>query len=61
MFKNLVEVFTAGCPLCDETVKLVKNLACFSCEVKIYDFRQEYATNKCLEKKVQSALDIFSK
>jgi len=35
--KRRVEVFTAGCPLCDETVKLVKELACPSCEVTIYD------------------------
>lgn len=28
MTKRLVEVFTAGCPLCDETVKLVRELIC---------------------------------
>jgi hypothetical protein len=26
--KRKIEVFTAGCPLCDETVKLVRELAC---------------------------------
>jgi len=26
--KRKVEVFIAGCPLCDETVKLVNELAC---------------------------------
>ncbi|HEY9770270.1 MAG TPA: thioredoxin family protein [Coleofasciculaceae cyanobacterium] len=51
MSKNLVEVFTAGCPLCDETVKLVRDLACSNCEVKIYDLREEYTTDNCLEKK----------
>lgn len=35
--KRTVEVFTAGCPLCDETVALVKKLACPSCDVKIYN------------------------
>lgn len=34
--KRRVEVFTAGCSLRDETVKLVKELACPSCEVNIY-------------------------
>lgn len=37
MAKRMVEVFTAGCPLCDETVKLVRQLACPNCEVQIYD------------------------
>lgn len=53
MSKNLVEVFTAGCPLCDETVKLVRDLACSNCEVKVYDLREGCATDDCLEKKAQ--------
>lgn len=32
-----VEVFTAGCPLCDETVALVKKLSCPSCDVSVYN------------------------
>ena len=31
--KRTVEVFSAGCPVCEETVQLVKGLACPSCEV----------------------------
>ncbi len=42
-----VEVFTAGCPLCDETVKLVQSLACPSCNVKVYDLREGCATQEC--------------
>lgn len=34
-----VEVFTAGCPLCDETVKMVQDLACEHCDVSIYDLQ----------------------
>ena len=30
-----VEVFTAGCPACEETVALVERLACPSCEVTV--------------------------
>ena len=50
MAKRLVEVFTAGCPLCDETVKLVRELACDNCEVQVYDLREGCATNSCREK-----------
>jgi len=48
--KRKVEVFTAGCPICDETVNLVKSLACPSCEVQIYDLQEGCATNECREK-----------
>ena len=50
MTKRLVEIFTAGCPLCDDTVKLVKELACNNCEVQVYDLREGCATDKCREK-----------
>ncbi len=39
--KRKVEVFTAGCPLCHETVQLVKKISCPSCDVKVYDLRKE--------------------
>lgn len=42
-----IEVFTAGCPLCDDAVKLVKSVACPSCDVKIYDLREGCVTNEC--------------
>jgi len=35
--KRRIEVFTAGCPACDETVQLVQRLACPSCEVSVLD------------------------
>ena len=34
-----IEVFTAGCPACDETVALVNPIACPSCEVEVLDMR----------------------
>lgn len=48
--KHFVEVFTAGCPLCDEAVKLVQNLAGDRCKVQVWDMRPEYTTNECREK-----------
>lgn len=39
--KRKVEVFVAGCPLCDETVKLVKELSCPSCDVTVYNLQKE--------------------
>ncbi len=31
--KRRIEIFTAGCFLCEETLKLVRDLACPSCEI----------------------------
>jgi glutaredoxin len=35
--KRKVEVFSAGCPVCQDAVKLVERLSCGSCEVAILD------------------------
>lgn len=50
MTKRRVEVFTAGCPICDEAVNLVKSVACPSCDVHIFDLREGCSTNECREK-----------
>lgn len=50
MAKRKVEVFTAGCPVCDEAVKTVKSVACPSCEVVVYDLNKGCETNECREK-----------
>ena len=43
MKKRTIEVFTAGCPCCDETVKLVQSLVCPSCDLQILDMRIDKA------------------
>jgi glutaredoxin len=43
MKKRTIEVFTAGCPCCDEAVQLVKTLACESCDVQVLDMRSDRA------------------
>ena len=37
--KRKIEVFTAGCPACQETIDLVNRIACPSCEVSILDMK----------------------
>ena len=32
-----IEIFSAGCPACEETIELVNRVACPSCEVNILD------------------------
>ena len=38
--KRKVEIFSAGCPACKETIELVNRLACPSCEVSVLDMNQ---------------------
>ena len=37
MAKRKVEVFTAGCSVCDEAIEMINRLACPSCEVVTLD------------------------
>lgn len=37
--KRKVEVFSAGCPVCDETIEMVKGIACPDCEVTVLDLK----------------------
>lgn len=46
MAKRLVEIFTAGCPLCDETVKLVRELAYDHCDIQVYELHAEDTTHR---------------
>jgi glutaredoxin 3 len=46
MTKRTFEVFTAGCPVCDEAVQAVRNLACESCDVQVEDMRTDAARTK---------------
>lgn len=50
MAKRRVEVFTAGCPVCNDAVRTVRSLACPSCEIVVDDLNKGCATNDCREK-----------
>ena len=38
--KRRIEIFSAGCPACEETIALVNRVACPSCEVEVLDMHQ---------------------
>lgn len=48
--KRKIELFTAGCAVCEPVVEMVKAMACSSCEVVIYNLSQPCETKECLEK-----------
>jgi len=44
--KRKIEVFSAGCPICEETVQLVNQIACPSCEVSVLDMSEPTVANR---------------
>ncbi len=48
--KRQIEVFTAGCPVCEPVVKTVKEMACGSCEVTVYNLAEQCDDKVCIDK-----------
>ncbi len=39
--KRRIEVFSAGCALCEEMIALIQRIACESCDVTVHDMREK--------------------
>lgn len=52
--KRKIEVFTAGCPACDETVAQVRDLACPSCKVEVLDMHDAQVAARARQLGVRS-------
>ena len=52
--KRKIEIFSAGCAACDETVRMVRAIACDSCEVEVLDMHQPDVAQKAKEYGVRS-------
>ncbi|RTL47999.1 MAG: glutaredoxin [Sphingobacteriales bacterium] len=48
--KRKIELFTAGCTVCEPVVEMVKAMACSSCEVIIYNVAESCDSKECLNK-----------
>ncbi len=44
--RRKVEVFSAGCGVCEETVSLVRRIACDSCDVSVLDMRDDQVAGR---------------
>ncbi len=44
--KRKIEIFSAGCPLCDQTVELVRRIACESCDITVLDMHDTEIARK---------------
>lgn len=44
--KRKIEVFSAGCPFCEEAIVLVKGMACSACEVEVLNMQEPKVAEK---------------
>ncbi|MEQ8666964.1 MAG: thioredoxin family protein [Rhodospirillales bacterium] len=52
--KRRIEVFTAGCGLCEDTIEMVESAACSSCDVTILDMKDAETIARAMELGVKS-------
>jgi len=52
--KRKIEVFSAGCGMCEDTIEMVQNAACSSCEVTILDLKEPETMTRAKELGVKS-------
>ena len=38
--KRKIEIFSAGCPTCEESIQQIQAAACPSCEIEVLDMRE---------------------
>jgi hypothetical protein len=49
MATRKIEIFSAGCSCCDETVHMVRRIACGSCEVEVLDMKDAVVAGRARE------------
>ncbi len=49
-----VEIFSAGCPVCEETVTRVNAMACASCDIIVLDMNQPEVAERARDLGVRS-------
>jgi glutaredoxin 3 len=52
--KRKVEIFSAGCPACNETVQLVQSIACPSCDVTVLNMNDSSVASRAKSLGVRS-------
>lgn len=56
--KRKIEVFSAGCPACQETIDLVNQVACPSCEVSVLDMQDASVASRARALGVRSVAAV---
>jgi glutaredoxin 3 len=54
MANRKIEIFSSGCGVCQETINLVKSLACPSCDVSVLDMNEGSTANRAKQLGIKS-------
>ncbi len=49
-----VEIFSAGCPMCDDLVQRVQDMACDSCNIKVLSLNHDTVSNRVADLGIRS-------
>jgi glutaredoxin len=52
--KRKIEVFSAGCPACEETISFINQIACPSCEIEVLDMQRKDVAAKARQYGIRS-------
>lgn len=52
--KRQIEIFSAGCPVCKDTIDLVNRMACASCEISVLDMNDKEVAARATELGIRS-------
>ena len=52
--KRKIEVFSAGCPVCQDTIDMVNRVACPSCEIAILDMNDAQVSARAAQLGIRS-------
>ena len=47
--KRKIEIYSAGCSICQEAIETVKSIACESCDVEVLDMNQSDIASRARE------------
>ncbi len=49
-----IEIFSAGCSVCEEAIRIVRELACPSCEIEVLDSNNPDVANRAATLSIRS-------
>ena len=52
--KRKIEIFSAGCPTCKESIQQIQAAACPSCEIEVLDMRERAIASRAQQLGIRS-------
>ena len=49
-----IEIFSAGCSVCDQTIEMVKSTACPSCDISVLDINDQAVAQRAKDLGIRS-------